>query len=205
MVATCRISADHRSQRYQQQRPVMLLSTTLLRKLAELAHRALEILMRLLGIPFSLAGGILGGGGGAAPAHDDESLEALEARAKRAEAALSQFESKLRPDGELVAARRRNAHVAWRWAAGSLLARETLPVPAGLPRTVKPWLRGLDYASLQKLAAAQAEDVMRHISGERLIDGLPAVADLPPVSVVYPKPADDEDESAPRISYGAQR
>jgi len=162
------------------------MSTNLLRRLAAIAKAALEIVMKLLGIPMRIVGGLLGGGGVTA----DHQLAAARDLAAdlRADVEWENKEVEMLRQRDLDAARRATARAVWRWSAGSVLDGATAVLPPRLPRSVGAWLPGLDYAAIFALANAGAEAVKAHISGISQIPGVPAVAPLSPVVVRYPPP-----------------
>jgi hypothetical protein len=98
---------------------------------------------------------------------------------------------------ELAQSHVRDSVIAWSWANGSIIDRQTRTFPSALSKMMSSWLCGLNYTQLLKLKEAGPAGIHEHVAGKNVIAGVPPVGKLPAIDVRYP-PA-PVDETSPRL------
>ena len=110
---------------------------------------------------------------------------------------------------ELMKAQQKTAVAVWQWAVGTVSDRERRPLPAHLPHSIplRKWMLGLDVKELFALAQSDAWSVWHHIysPSAHTIHGVPAVSDLEPCSLKWPRPPSPSKDAFHKGSSGGIR
>ncbi|UYO45729.1 hypothetical protein KQX63_06865 [Rhodopseudomonas palustris] len=160
------------------------------RRFAEIVRAAAIALINLIARLFGKAGQLISGGSPAPGTQmgTSEQAHALEAQrdAARRQVVMERRALARRDlDADLQKSLRTEATRAWLWIKESLEAGETQPFPSRMCLRARNWLIGLDYEELIALHKAGRDAIAAHLCGE-LLEGIPAVAPLPPARVHYP-------------------
>jgi hypothetical protein len=108
------------------------------------------------------------------------------------------------PPREMTRSLLRDSHVAVSWIASSMIARQAQPFPAALSKTMAAWLKGLDYEQLAMLISAGSTRLFDHMTGKKLLEGVPPLRELPAVIVRFP-PLPAVGPDMPRTANAPQR
>lgn len=130
-------------------------------------------------LPGRLFAGLLGGAADGPPAGDSP--------------LVSDFKSELAERKSLADNHVKIARSVHAWAADSIIADKSAPVPAWLPRELKNWLPGLTRDEVETLISADNQAISAHVRKVYTLKGVRKVRSLEPAEwppePVYVEPA----------------
>jgi hypothetical protein len=109
------------------------------------------------------------------------------------------FEANHLTPKEIVQSHMRDSQIAYSWIVCCTLDNAARPFPSAMSKTMQGWLCGLSYRQLMLLRNAGGAGIFDHVTGKRLLDGVPRHRALQPITLVFPAAAPSKDSTAPRL------